>query len=100
MDRGWLFNTSESIAANASVFGITIVNGHASGGAGMLFVSAAAAVRDVVFLYGVSDSSSGAIGSAQRSAGGGVSLYNSNATFNNVTFRCEDAVAAWTFTAV
>jgi hypothetical protein len=94
LDRGWLFNSSESIAANASVSGITIVNGHASGGAGMLFVSAAAAVRDVVFLYGVSDSSGVAIGSAQRSAGGGVSLYNSSATFVNVTFRCEGVAAA------
>lgn len=89
LDRGWLFNSSESIAANASVSGITIVNGHASGGAGMLLVSSAAAVRDVVFLYGLSDSSAGAVGSAQRSAGGGVSLYNSSATFDNVTFRCE-----------
>lgn len=54
----------------------------------MLFVSATAAVRDMVFLYGLSDSANGAIGFAQRSAGGGVSLYNSSATFDNVTFRC------------
>ena len=88
-DRGWLFNSSESITANASVSGITIVNGHASGGAGMLFVSSSAAVHDVVFLYGLSDNSGGAIGSTQGSAGGGISLYNSSASFDNVTFRCE-----------
>ena len=55
----------------------------------MMFVSSSAAVRDVLFLYGLSDSSGGAVGSTQASAGGGVSLYNSSATFDNVTFRCE-----------
>ena len=55
----------------------------------MLFVSSSAAVRDVVLLYGLSDGSGVAVGSTQGSAGGGVSLYNSSATFDNVTFRCE-----------
>ena len=55
----------------------------------MLFVSSSAAVHDVVFLYGLSDNSGGAIGSTQGSAGGGISLYNSSASFDNVTFRCE-----------
>ena len=92
-DRGWLFNNSESVAAGAALAGVTILHGHASGGAGALFVSASAALSDVVFQYGMSDAASDAVGFATRAAGGGVSLYNSSATFTNVVFRCAQSCA-------
>jgi hypothetical protein len=87
-DRGWLFASGESASAGAVVSGLTIMRGHANGGAGMLFISSSAAVSDVVFAYGVSDGSTTPTAPAQRSAGGGVSLYNSSASFTDVTFRC------------
>jgi hypothetical protein len=86
-DRGWLFASGESASAGAAVSGLTITHGHANGGAGMLFISSSAAVSDVVFAYGVSDGSTTPTAPAQRSAGGGVSLYNSSASFTGVTFR-------------
>lgn len=87
-DRGWLFNGGESIASGAAVSGLTIVNGHASGGAGMLFISSSAAVSDVVLLNGLSDGTVPAVAPARGSTGGGVTLYNSSASFTSVTFRC------------
>jgi hypothetical protein len=86
-ERGWLFAGGESIAAGAALSGLTISSGHASGGAGMLFISSSAAVSDVVLRFGVSDGMSPAVAPAQRSAGGGASLYNSSASFTGVTFR-------------
>jgi hypothetical protein len=73
---------------------MTIVRGHANGGAGMLFISSSAAITDVVFAFGVSDGSTAPTAPAQRSAGGGVSLYNSSASFTDVTFRHVCSTAA------
>ncbi len=85
--RGWLFTTGESIAAGASLSGLTVVAARGSAGAGALFYSASAALTDVVFAYATLNTDA-AIGSATRGAGGAVLLYNSSATFTNVVFTC------------
>ena len=87
-DRGFAFTSGESIAAGAAVQGLTITGGLAYSGAGMVFSGSSAAVSDVIITWCRADGSGTPLAGVTAQAGGGVSISNGNATFDQCTFRC------------
>jgi hypothetical protein len=87
-DRAWIFAAGESLSAGAALSGITIRNGRAAGGGALLFVSAAAAVRDCVLEGALSDDATARYPSVKGTAGGAAYLYSASPLFERVTFRC------------
>ncbi len=89
-----MFNSGESIAGGAAVSGLTITGGVAYSGGGMAFSGASANISNVVIDSCRADGSGTVLSLVTAQGGGAVSMYNSNASFDNCTFR---RVLMWCF---
>jgi len=90
-DRGFLFNSGESIQAGAAVQGVTITRGVAFAGAGMVFFNSSAAVSDVTITNCKADGSGTPTAGVLPQTGGAVTIQDGNATFDRCTFSNSQA---------
>ena len=90
-DRGWLFAGGESAAGGASLSGLTITNGRACSGGGLLFYNSSANVSNTV-VTGCKADGGGAQPpglSVVLAGGGAVFLSSSSANFDRVTLSAN-----------